>query len=184
MNYDKAHFADEIGPAALRTVGILAFAVVLLLSLNIESPRFAKGFDLPLVILLAAAIFVNPRLALFCGLAAGFICDLYAGKLSVFHMAFYSLPGLLGNLLGEGVLFRSNTVAGILVFVFLLLKFFMQYIMLFIFGQGDWLSAFGRINWWGVFLLVVMVIMVWEKLGTWMAARPENIRFRRGIYGR
>jgi len=184
MSNDKSSLTDEIGYATMRTFGLIATTVIFILSLNIDYPKFAKGFDLSLVILLAATVFVNPRLALFCGLIAGFICDLYAGKLSVFHMAFYSLPGLIGPLIVEGVLFRSNTAAGILVFAFIIFKFFLQYLMLFILGQGDWLTAFLRINWWSVFVLVGIVMLFWEKLGFWMAARPERIRFRRGIYGR
>ncbi len=184
MNYKKAHFTDEIGPAALRTAGLLAISVVSLLAMNIEHPKFAKGFDLPLIVILAAAIYINPRVALYSGLAAGFVCDLYAGKLSVLHIAFYSLPGLMGPLLSEGVLFKSGTIAGVFVFIFILIKFLIQYIMLFVFGQGDWVTAFSRVNWWSVLILVGFVMIFWEKLGAWMSAQPESMRFRRGIYGR
>ena len=184
MTYERAHVSDEIRPAAIRTCGALFFAVLFVLSLNISHPAFAKGFDIPLAIILLAAVYVQPRLALICGIAAGLVCDLYSGKLILIHTIFYSLPGVLLLFPGEGVLLRSNTVAASVLLGFMIFKFLLQYLLLLVNGYGDWPTVLLKLDWWGVIALVILAFVFWNRAGVWISAKPDSVRFRRGVYGR
>lgn len=184
MKYEGTHLSDEIRPAAIRTGFALGIAVLSLISLNIVHPSFAKGFDVPLAVLLLAAVYVQPRLALISGVAAGIICDLYAGRLDFFHTVFYSLPGAMIMFAGEGVLLRSNSVAAGVLFGLIALKFVLQYLLLFVNGHGDWPTALFQLNWWGAFVLIIVAFGLWNKAGVWLSAKPDSVRFRRGVYGR
>lgn len=177
-------YREELGPASMRAIGAIAISVLWLLALNISHPYFAKGFDVPILALVAAAVFINPRLALAAGLLAGIIFDAYSNRLFIFHSLYYCMPGAFVLLLGEGFLARSNLLAVILVASLVIFKLIAQYFWLILLGHGDWPVILLHLNWWGAFLLWAGTFLFWEPLGNWLSGRAKDVRFRRGIYGR
>ncbi len=177
-------YREELGPAFVKASVALALSVLWLLALNIEHPYFAKGFDVPVFVLAAIAVFVSPKLALAAGLLTGIIADAYSDRLFIFHSIYYCLPGSIVLLIGEGLIARSNLLAMILVLALVIAKFVAQYFWLIPLGHGEWPALLFYINWWGAGVLGGVTFLFWNSLGIWLTGKSSDVKFRSGIYGR
>jgi len=151
---------------------------------NINHPSFAKGFDLPAALLVATAVFVSPKLALVAGLLAGLVCDSYADRLYLFYTLYYAVPGAVVAVFGKGLLAQSNYFAAATVFLLITGKFIAQYIWLISLGHLYWPTVLLELNWWGPFLILILLIAFWKKTGEWLTGKAGTAKFGRGVYGR
>jgi len=175
---------EDPWPAIARSTFAVGSSLIALILINNSNPQIAKGFDLPLAVLLAVAIFVSPNVSIVLGLFAGLVADSFGDHLFLLHTIFYCFPALVVLTLGDALVAKTWQV-GIALFIALdLVKFFVQYALLFFLGHGDWPVVLLSVNYYGTIWAGVLVGIFWRSAGTWLSGIRETAVVRRGRFGR